>query len=115
VVVTHRRATNLNPNILPRQAKKTIGLEHTTSESLQIALPFLQFRPTTLNTPNRMATLLIHGHTNKIRTDLHQDLTETTEPTSRIMEEEAHNTWLSASPHLGKGRQLHADIAEDAR
>jgi hypothetical protein len=69
----------------------------------------------TLNTPNKTGTLRIHGHTNKIRTELHQDLTETTVPTRRIMEEEDPNIWLSASLHPDKERRLHADIAEDAR
>jgi len=115
VVVTHHRATNLNRNTLHLQAKKMIGLEHTISEFLRIASPFHQSRPTTPNTPNRTDTLPTHERTNKIRTDLHQDPTETTERTSRIMVEEVHSIWLSASPHPDKERQLHADIAEDAR
>jgi hypothetical protein len=62
-----------------------------------------------------MGTLPIHEHTNKILTELHRDLIETTEPTSRIIAALVHNTWLSASPHLDKEQQLHAGIAEDAR
>jgi hypothetical protein len=115
VEVTHRRATNLNRNILLHQVKKTTGLEHTISALRQTVLRFHQSRPTTLNTPNRMDTLLIHVHTNKIHTELHQDLIGMTEAISRIMAEVVHNIWLSPSPHRDKEQQLHADIAGDAR
>jgi hypothetical protein len=62
-----------------------------------------------------MDTLLIHVHTNKIHTELHQDLIGMTEAISRIMAEVVHNIWLSPSPHRDKEQQLHADIAGDAR
>jgi hypothetical protein len=62
-----------------------------------------------------MDTLPIHAHTNKIHTELHLALIGMTEATSRIMGEVVHNIWLSASPHQDKERQLHADIAGDAR
>ena len=115
MVVTHRHATNLNHSTLLLRAKMTIGLGHTISAFLLIVSLSHQSLLTTLNTLNKMDTLPTHEHTSKIRTELHRDLTETTEPTSRIMAEADHNTWLSASQHLDKERQLHADIAEDAR
>jgi hypothetical protein len=115
VVVIHRRATNLNLNTLLLQAKKMIGLELTISEFLQTVSLFHQSLLTTLNTPNKMVTLPIREHTNKIHIELLQDLTEMTEAISRIMVEVVHNIWLLASLPPDKEPQLHADIAEDAR
>ena len=115
MVVTHRHATNLNPSTPRHRAKKTKGLEHTISEFLQTASIFHQSHLTTLNTPNKMDTLPTHEHISKIHTELHQDLTEMIEPTSRTMAEVVHNIWLSASPHPDKELQLHAGTAEDAR
>ena len=115
MVVIHRYATNLNPSTLLLRAKKTIGLGHTISEFLLIVSLSHQSLLTILNTLNKMDTLPTREHTNKIRTELHRDLTEMTEPTSRIMAEAGHNIWLSASQHPDKEQQLHADIAEDAR
>lgn len=115
MVVIHRRATNLNLNTLLLQAKKMIELEHTTSEFLQTASLFHQSLLTTLNTPNKMVTLPIHEHTNKIHIDHLRDLTEMTEAISRIMAGAAHSIWLLASLPPDKEPQLHADIAEDAR
>lgn len=65
--------------------------------------------------PNKMDTHRIHEHTSKIRTELLQDLIETTGPISKIMAEVVHNIWLLASLPLGKERRLHADTAEDVR
>lgn len=115
MVVTHRLATNLNRNTLLHQAKKTTGLEHTISESLQIASLSPQYLLTTLNTLNRTDTLRTHEHTSKIHTEPHQDLTEMIVPTSKTTAEVVHNTWLSASLHLDKEPQLHADTAGDVR
>jgi hypothetical protein len=115
VVVIHRHATNLNRNTLLHQVKKMTGLGPTTSEFLQIASLFPRSPLTTLNTPNKMVILRTPEHTSKIHTELHQDLTEMTEPTSKIMAEEVHNIWLSASLHLDKEPQLHADTAGDVR
>ena len=115
MVVTHRLATNLNRNTLLHQAKKTTGLEHTISESLQIASLSPQYLLTTLNTLNRTDTLRTHEHTSKIHTEPHQDLTEMIVPTSKTTAEVVHNTWLSASLHLDKAPQLHADTAGDVR
>jgi hypothetical protein len=115
VVVIHRLATNRNRNTLLHQAKKTTGLEHTISESLQIASLFPQSLLTTLNTLNRTDTLQTHEHTNKIHTELHQDLTEMIVPTNKITAELVHNIWLSANLHLDKEPQLRADTAGDVR
>ena len=110
-----RHETSLNRSIRLHQVKKTIGLEHIISAVLQTVLRFHQSRPTTLNTPNRMDTLLIHVHTNKIHTGLLPDLTGMTEAISKTMAEVVHSIWLSASLHRDKEQQLHADIAGDAR
>ena len=116
VVIHHHRASNLNRNTLPLQAKKMIELEHTTSALLQEMSHSLLSPHMTLSTRNQMATLLILEHTNKIHIELHLDLIGMIEEDiSKIMAEAANNTWLSASPHQDKELPLRADIAEDAR
>ena len=115
MVVIHRHATNLNPSTLLLRAKKTIGLGHTISEFLLIVSLSHQSLLTILNTLNKMDTLPTHEHISKIHTELHQDLTEMIAPTSRTMAEVVHNIWLSASLHLDKEPQLHADTAGDVR
>jgi hypothetical protein len=115
VVVIHHHAINLNPSILLHPAKKTIGQEHTISEFPPTVSPFPRSHLTTLNTPNKMVTLQTHVHTSKIRTEPLRDLTEMTGLTSKIMAEEVHNIWPSASLLLDKEQPLHADTAEDVR
>jgi hypothetical protein len=118
VVGIHHRATNKNLNILLPQAKKTSAQERIINACLlRLALlPYQRYRHMILNTASlRMVTFQTHESIRKTLTDPNRVLIGMIVDISKIMDEVVLSTWHSVNRHRGKGQQLHAGIAGDAR
>ena len=114
----HHHAISRSLSTLLRQAKKTIAQEHIINVHLQVVVVLLypQFRLMILNIHSRQTDIhQMHGHTNKMVTDIRRALIGTIEAISRTMVEVARNTWPSLSRLRDKEQLSHAGIAEDER